>query len=71
MQNNDCIHNFSDWKKDREPVIECESMEENSPIFIGMGFTRKCKLCGLIETKIEKLDKRDNKKLGLKMKRRK
>ena len=71
MQNNDCVHKFSDWKKDRTPVLECESMEDNSPIFMGIYSTRKCKICGLVETKIERLTKKDNKKLGLKMKRRK
>lgn len=70
MQNNDCIHDFSKWKKDKYPVIECESMEEDSPIFMGIGYTRKCRLCGLVDTKIEK-NNNDSKKLNLKMKRRK
>ena len=68
MQNNDCIHNFSDWKKDKEPVLECESMDDNSPIYMGIGYTRRCKICGLIDTKVEKL--KDVKKISLKMKRR-
>ena len=71
MQNNDCIHDFSKWKKDKEPVIECESMEEDSPVFMGIGFTRRCRLCGYVDTKIEKVNETKNKRLGLKMKRRK
>ena len=71
MQNNDCVHNFSDWKKEKEPVLECESMEENSPIFMGICSTRRCKICGYVDTKIEKINKKENKKLSLKMKRRK
>ena len=71
MQNNDCIHNFGNWKKDNEPVLECESMEENSPIFMGIEFTRRCKVCGLVDTKVERINKSKNKKLNLKMNRRK
>ena len=70
MQNNDCIHNFSNWKKGKEPVLECESMDENSPVFMGIESTRRCKTCGLVETKIDRIDKKENKKLSLNMKRR-
>ena len=71
MQNNDCIHNFSSWKKDKEPVLECESMEENSPIFMGIVSTRRCRKCGFVDTKVEKIERKENKRLNLKMKRRK
>ena len=71
MQNNDCIHNFSSWKKEKQPVLECESMEENSPIFMGIEFTRKCKSCGLVDTKVERINKKESKKLSLEKKRRK
>ena len=69
MQNNDCIHNFSNWKKQKEQVIDCESMEENSPIFFGNIFVRRCKDCGYAEEKIEKIDKKNKgKKLSYKRK---
>ena len=66
MQNNDCVHNFSDWKKIKKIVVDCESMDENARAFAGTGYTRKCKFCGLVDTKFEKEDKKGKvKKLSL------
>ena len=66
MQNNDCIHKFSNWKPMKKAIVDCESMAEEDRAFLGKGYTRKCKECGLVETKFEKTNKK-GKHLGLKM----
>ena len=66
MQNNDCIHKFSNWKQMKKAVIDCESSDQDAKAFIGTRFTRKCKLCGYVESRFEKSNKK-GKHLGLKM----
>ncbi len=69
MQNNDCIHDFGKWKKMKKVVLELESDDDESPSFLSEVFHRKCKNCGLVERRIERIDKKGkNKHLGLKMK---
>ena len=41
MNNNECVHNFGSWKKLKEPILECESMEEDSPVFLGTIYIRR------------------------------
>lgn len=66
MQNNDCIHKFSDWKKLKKPVIDCESMSEDARALTGICFQRKCTKCGYVDTKFEPI-KKGGKHLSLKM----
>ena len=70
MNNNECVHNFGSWKKLKEPILECESMEEDSPVFLGTIYIRRCRDCGYTEERIEKQNKQNKaKKLNLKMNR--
>ncbi len=66
MQNNDCIHKFSDWKKIKKAVFDCESMDEDARALKGTSFQRKCKKCGFVETKFEPI-KKGGKHLGLRL----
>jgi hypothetical protein len=50
----------------KKAVIDCESLDQDAKAFIGTRFTRKCKLCGYVEAKFEKSNKK-GKHLGLKM----
>lgn len=71
--NKNCEHDYGNWKKQKDPILECESMEEDSPVFLGNLYIRRCKNCGQEDTKIERIEKKveknkkgKGKKLGLK-----
>jgi hypothetical protein len=68
MQNNDCIHNFKGWKPLKKAVADCESMEEESRAVLGTTEVRKCKNCGLVETRFIPFNKKGKTKhMGLNM----
>lgn len=56
----ECNHDFGKWKKMKKDILDLESDEDDSPSFLGTVFHRKCKKCGLVDTRFEK---RDNKKV--------
>ena len=70
--NKTCNHNFGSWKKNKKPLLDCESIGEEDYSFLKECYKRKCKECGFVETRYEianrqKAKKTKNKHLSLRM----
>ena len=71
-ENNLCNHNFGSWKRNKKPLLDCESIGEEDYSFLRDCYKRKCKECGYVEIKYQTSDKLKSKKgknkhLGLRM----